>query len=247
MIEQIDINADVGESYGRFKVGNDTQLIPMLTSCNIACGFHGGDPLTIKKTIDLAMENGVRMGAHPSYPDLQGFGRRSMKIGSDELRAILVYQIGALKVMVESQGGQLTHVKPHGALNNDMMKAPDLLQLIVEAVEAVDPGLLIYVPYGHGDRINDNCIWEIFADRTYESDLSLTPRSTAGSLITVQSEAEKHLQSILKDRQVRTPEGFVTIDPETICIHGDNPLATEIVGIIRHLSESQGFTIQSIR
>ncbi len=235
MKRELDINADVGESYGNFSIGNDSVILPMLSSCNIACGMHGGDPLTIKRTIDMALQNGVKVGAHPSYPDLQGFGRRSMKMATDELEASIVYQVSALKGMVEAAGGTLHHVKPHGALNNDMVKSTEIMDIIIKATAKVDPDLKLFIPYQKGLRKQKNFVWEVFADRTYENDLSLTPRSMPGSVLGNDTRLEEHLQNLIRHGYVSTPSGHVLIEAETVCVHGDNPDVEQILGLIHKL------------
>ncbi|MEM9324671.1 MAG: 5-oxoprolinase subunit PxpA [Bacteroidota bacterium] len=228
-MKNIDLNADMGESYGRYRLGQDEQLMPLLTSCNIACGFHAGDPLTIKKTIALALEHKVKVGAHPSYPDLMGFGRRRMHLSAEELTAAIAYQISAIKGLVESQGGHLHHVKPHGALNNHMMEDPSVLHVVLEAVRSFDPALITYVPFAR-DLPQDQPIWiEVFADRTYEDDLQLTPRSVPGSLLDDLDGASAHLEQLIVGGQLRSRGGkSFKVDYQTVCIHGDNPAAVPI-------------------
>ncbi len=228
-MKTIDLNADVGESYGRFAVGQDDVLMPYLSSCNIACGFHGGDPLTIRRTIDLAMQHNVAIGAHPSYPDLMGFGRRKMHLSTEELSAALAYQISAVKGLVEAMGGQLHHVKPHGALNNHMMEDEEILNTVIEVVRSFGNSLIVYLPYAE-HMPKDPSVWlEVFADRTYEDDLKLTPRSVPGSLLDEIEAAEDHLEMLLSERCIQTRNGaLVPIDYQTMCIHGDNPAAVPI-------------------
>ena len=235
-MKDLNINVDMGESYGRFKVGSDEALMPLIQSCNLACGFHGGDPGTIRKTIDLALENDVKIGAHPSYPDLAGFGRRSMKLAIDELEDLLLYQISAVKGLVELAGGQLHHIKPHGALNNDMMKSPDVLATVLKVTRQVGSELKTYVPF-QPDLSLSNVLWEVFADRTYQPDFSLTPRVQAGSLITDRVIAQEHLTSIIADSKIKTDEGLLNVEFDTLCVHGDNPNAVEIVQLIHQLYE----------
>ena len=248
MLKRIDVNADCGESYGNFKVGNDQDLFPYLTSCNLACGFHGGDPMTIKRTIDLALENDLSIGAHPSYPDLQGFGRRKIDMSLSELTAIIQYQVHAVKGLVEMQGGQLKHVKPHGALNNAMAKDAEMLLSILSAVGEVDPNLVVYVPYTDQLEQTDQIRWEMFADRTYESDLTLTPRSRKGSLITDLEVAKNHLLELFKSERIISSEGIVKeISIDTLCIHGDNMAALEIAKLTRSLASELDIKVQSVQ
>ena len=234
----LDINVDMGESYGRFKVGSDESLMPHIQSCNLACGFHGGDPSTIRRTIDLALENNVKIGAHPSYPDLSGFGRRSMELDMRDLEDILLYQIMAVKGLVEVAGGTLHHVKPHGALNNDMMKSDRVLQTILAIVQKINPNLYTYVPY-KPDLDLPRVKWEVFADRTYERDYTLTPRKIKGSLITDADTAKAHLGPIFFDSRIETADGVIDVQFDTICVHGDNPRALEIIKVIQALQEQR--------
>ena len=234
----IDINSDVGESFGNFKVGNDAQLMPHLSSCNIACGFHGGDPYTIEKTIDLAIENGVKIGAHPSYPDLQGFGRRQMDIPIPELISILKYQIGALLSIVKSKGASLSHVKPHGALYNAAAQNKDISNAIIESIRAFGQeiplmGLAGSVMQDSAELNNMPFISEAFADRRYNSHGKLLSRKIEGSVITDPKVAKLQVLEIVLNQRVQTHKGgFYTIDAKSICIHGDNPEALEIARAI---------------
>ena len=230
----IDLNADMGESYGRYPLGQDEQLMPMLTSCNIACGFHAGDPLTIQKTIDLALTHDVKIGAHPSYPDLMGFGRRRMHLSAEELSALLAYQVSAIKGLVEAKGSKLHHVKPHGALNNHMMDDPEVLKIVLRSIKDFDPDLIIYVPYVQDLEQQRGMWFEVFADRTYEDNLRLTPRSNPGSLLDDLDVAVDHLEQLLVQRQIRSRQGsMLPIEYQTICIHGDNRAAVPIAKWIR--------------
>ncbi len=236
---KLNINCDMGESYGRFRVGNDEELMPFIHSCNIACGFHGGDALTIQKTISLAIENNIKIGAHPSYPDLQGFGRRSMNIPFDELKTILQYQISALKGMVEIQGEKLDYIKPHGALYNDAAKNEKEASAIIEAVKEINPELKIMGLAGSNFEklVKENSlsfISEAFGDRTYEIDSSLTPRKINGSVIINPEESVKQIFSILKDKNIETRQGkIIEINAQSICIHGDNPNALQILKLLQ--------------
>lgn len=237
----IDLNCDLGESYGRFQVGNDDVLFPYLTSCNIACGFHGGDPLHIDNTIRQAIKHGLRIGAHPSYPDLMGFGRRKMHIPSAELRAMIKYQVAALKGMVESAGGKLTYVKPHGALYNSMVNNQDEAKAVVEGIKAIDPDLAVMGLAGSSvkDIVSASgmtFIAEAFADRRYTDGGQLVPRSTPGAVIEKADEAAEQVRSIAKDHQLKTISGAGrSLHADSFCIHGDHPNALEILKAIHRL------------
>ncbi len=225
----------MGESYGQFKVGNDKTLFPYITSCNIACGFHGGDPMHIENTIKNAMQHGVQIGAHPSYPDLAGFGRRKMKLEKTELKAILKYQIAALKGMTESLGGQLKYVKPHGALYN--AAATDALETmtIIEAMQEIDEALILMGLAGSttekiAEKVNVPFIAEAFADRQYTASGQLMSRTNEGSVIHDPALAEAQVLSIVLNKKVISDAGTdVPVNAQSICIHGDNPAAVSIL------------------
>jgi len=231
----IDINCDLGESYGHFKVGNDEVLFPFLTSCNIACGFHAGDPLHIENTIILAMQHQLRIGAHPSYPDLAGFGRRSMQLGANELKAILKYQIAALKGMVESHGGQLAYVKPHGALYNKAAVDAAECQVIIDAMKEIDPSLALMGLAGSTMESIAAAnqlpfIAEAFADRRYTDNGQLQARSAENAVINNVKEAVEQVLSIINEQKVRTVTGsFYPINAQSICVHGDTLATLDIL------------------
>ena len=231
----IDINADIGESYGRLKVGNDNALFPYLSSCNIACGFHGGDPLHIDKTLGKTIEYGIRIGAHPSYPDLSGFGRRKMQIAPEELKAIVKYQVAALKGMTESLGGTLAYVKPHGALYNTAASDEKESLAIIHAIREIDPKLQLMGLAGSlcEEIAKDQqiaFIAEAFADRRYEADGSLMSRSKAGAVFNNPDEVIEHVLSIILHKELLCADGSKrSIQAQSLCIHGDNPAAVEIL------------------
>ena len=237
-MQQIDINCDMGESYGRYQVGNDAAIFPFITSCNIACGFHGGDPLTIEKTIRGALSHGVQIGAHPGFPDLSGFGRRQMHIPEDELEALVKYQVAALKGMTEGLGGKLTYVKPHGALYNMAADNPEITMAIMAGVHAIDPNLVLMgmagsvmqkIAISHGVPF----IAEAFADRMYTNDGRLMSRALPGSVIDDAELAARQVISIIKDQCVTSHEGAkIVLTASSICIHGDNPGALQILQAI---------------
>ncbi len=247
-IATLDINADVGESFGNFKIGQDELLMPYLTSCNIACGYHGGDPVTMHQTIAFALENNVAIGAHPSYPDLQGFGRRRMFVPHDELSRLIEYQVFALKGMVEAQGGKLHHVKPHGALNNHMMDDLTLLETVLKTIHDIDPDLPVYVPFLPIVRKDGaNIRFELFADRSYEEDLRLTPRSIDGSLLKTEAAFGPHLRSLMEGMAMTRGGQQLPVEIDTICIHGDNPGALEIAQYLHQLSKEMGIQLKSVQ
>lgn len=229
----------MGESYGAWTMGNDRTILPLVSSANIACGFHAGDPSTIAETVSLAIAAGAAVGAHPSYPDLQGFGRREMALSPKEIRDAVVYQVSALKGICESLGGRLHHVKPHGALYNRAARDPETAKAIADAVAAVDGGLFVYGLSGGAlvsaaESAGLRTSSEVFADRTYMPDGSLSPRTRPDALITSPEEAAARALSMARDGEVSSVEGTsVKVRSETICIHGDGPHALEFAKAIR--------------
>jgi len=245
---EIDINCDMGESYGNFKVGNDDAIFPYITSCNIACGFHGGDPLHIEKTIKNALEHGVQIGAHPGYPDISGFGRRRMHIIPDELRAIIKYQIAALKSLTESLGGRLNYIKPHGALYNTAADNHEDARAIAKAVREIDPTLSLMGMGGSNiekaaNQENLSFVSEAFADRKYETNGRLRSRNEEGAVLQSADEAAQQVISIVLDSKVESYNGTpVSIHAESICIHGDNPMAVSILEAIDEKLKEKGIS-----
>jgi UPF0271 protein len=236
----VDLNCDMGESFGPWRMGNDADLMKHVSSVNIACGFHAGDASTMRKTVELAIENGVAIGAHPGYPDLQGFGRRNISMTPEEIHDIVLYQISALKGICEANGARLHHVKPHGALYNQAAKDARLAEAIVKAVRTLDPGLVFYGLSGsclisEAKAAGLNVSSEVFADRGYMTDGSLMPRTEAGSLITDPVEAAAQAVSMVEEKQVKANNGgFVTVEAGTICIHGDGKYALDFAISIRN-------------
>ncbi len=232
---KIDINCDLGESYGNFKIGQDIDIFPYITSCNIACGFHGGDPLQIEKTIQLALNHNVRIGAHPSYPDLLGFGRVNMEIDKAALKALVKYQIAALKGLVESQGGNLKYVKPHGALYNTISKDYDKAITVIKAIQSFSSSLaLMGLAGSHLEKLafqnNIPFISEAFIDRRYQENGMLMSRSKNYAVIKNPSEALEQARMIFFEKQVKTETGkYIPLKANSFCIHGDNPSALMIL------------------
>lgn len=237
-MKTIDINCDMGESFGNYTIGNDDAIFPYITSCNIACGQHAGDPYQIQKTIENALAHKVQIGAHPGYPDLQGFGRRVLPMSNEELKASILYQVSAIKGIVESLGGKLTYVKPHGALYNQMAKDKDLAETVIKACHMLDANLAIMGLAGsHVKAITEAngmvFIAEAFADRRYEADGQLMSRAKEESVLHSSEEAAKQVISILKEGYTSTLEGEkVSINAQSFCIHGDNPKAVELLKAI---------------
>ena len=235
----VDINCDLGESFGHFKTGQDEAVFPYLTSCNIACGFHAGDPKHMAKTIDLAIQHNVRIGAHPSYPDLAGFGRRNMDFAKVELKAIIQYQVGALQGIAKSKGQKVAYVKPHGALYNTAARNEKEAEAVIEAI--IELGDDIALMGLAGSMIQEmakekglSFIAEAFADRRYEADGSLMSRKKKGAVIHSPNDAVEQVLSIVHDHKVKTQDGTtVPIEAQSICIHGDHPQAIAILKAIR--------------
>ncbi|WP_434748287.1 LamB/YcsF family protein [Paenibacillus amylolyticus] len=247
----LDINCDLGESYGAYQtmMNSDEAILPLITSANIACGFHAGDPAVMRLTVERAMAHQVAMGAHPGLPDLQGFGRRPMEITPREAYDMVVYQIGALHAFVRARGGNLHHVKPHGALYNMAVAHAKLAEAIAEAVYQVQPELYLYGLAGSelvcaAKRIGVRGVNEVFADRTYRSDGRLTPRSHEGALIEQPEEALAQVLLMVQDGVVISTDGTpVPITADTVCIHGDGAHALTFAQEIRRMLEAEGVTL----
>lgn len=237
----VDINCDLGESFGNYQLGNDTEVINYITSCNIACGYHAGDPLVMEETVKLAIQHGVKVGAHPSFPDLNGFGRRYMQLSKEELRGILLYQIGALKVMTEVQGGKLHHVKPHGALYNALATDYDLSLTVARTIYEIDENLVLYGLSGSqtakaAEDIGLSFAHEVFADRRYKNDGTLVSRREEGAVIKDVSEVIKQVEGMVNTQEVTTLKGeVVKVKADTICVHGDTEGALAMVQKIRQV------------
>jgi UPF0271 protein len=231
----IDINCDMGESSKNFFIADDDGIFPFITSCNIACGLHAGDPYHIKKTIEKALLHGVQIGAHPGYPDLKGFGRRVLTMSQEELLASVLYQVSALQGMVESMGGKLDYVKPHGALYNEMAKNKTIATTVVKAIKTINPKLAIMGLAGsHLKRIVEaegmRFVAEAFADRRYEASGHLMSRKEDHAVIDSPSEAAEQVISIIKNGYATTlSDEKVAIETQSFCIHGDNPKAVEVL------------------
>jgi UPF0271 protein len=252
-LSTIDLNSDVGESFGIYKLGLDEELIPLISSANIACGFHAGDPAVMRRTVALARAHAVGLGAHPGLPDLIGFGRRNMDVTREEIRDFVVYQIGALQAVAALQGARLQHVKPHGALYNMAVKNPDIWDTVAEVMAHLDQRLILFVLAGgerrelesigrrHGIRI----AFEFFADRAYNSDGSLVSRKRPGAVIHDNDVAAVRVLKLVKEGRVETIEGSeIELKAETICVHGDNPQALALVKKIRETLTAAGVSVR---
>ena len=250
---ETDINCDLGEYSGTENPGNDELIMPFITSANIACGFHAGDPFTIEKTIMLARKSGVKIGAHPSYPDRENFGRASMKISDKELTESLIYQIGAVKAIAEASGEKLSHVKPHGALYNDAAADYNLAMVIVQAVKSVDNSLFLFGPSGSqmqkaADDEGLKFVGEFFADRAYNDDGTLVSRKIAGSVLHDTKMVIGRVLKMVKDKEVITISGkIIHITAQTVCIHGDNELAPVFARELMSELKANGINVQPVR
>lgn len=248
----VDLNCDMGESFGAYRLGHDEEILAYITSANIACGFHAGDASTMRKTVRLALEHHVAIGAHPGLQDLVGFGRRRMDISPQEAYDIVVYQIGALWGFVKSEGGTLAHVKPHGELYNMAAKDAKLAEAVAEAVYKVDPGLILFGLAGSelikaGQRIGLRTASEVFADRTYQADGTLTPRREPNAIITDEKQALSQVIRMVKEGKVWTQQQVdISIQADTICVHGDGPNALEFARNIRAALTEAGIVVQSV-
>lgn len=249
---RIDLNCDLGESFGIYKMGMDEEVLNYATSANIACGFHAGDPGVMRKTVKLALEKGVAIGAHPGFQDLQGFGRRNIAITSQEVFDLVVYQIGALYGFVKAEGATMQHVKPHGALYNMAAKDPKISEAIAEAVYKVDANLILFGLSSSelidaGARIGLRTAEEVFADRTYQQDGKLTPRTQADALIQDQDQAVRQVIRMIKQGRVLSQQGVdISLKADTVCIHGDGAKALVFARLIRETLEASDVVVQSI-
>lgn len=249
---KIDLNCDMGESYGVYKIGMDNEIFPLISSANIACGFHAGDPSTILQTIRLAIIHDVAIGAHPSLPDRVGFGRREMKIRAEELYADLVYQIGAVKAMAESEGTALHHVKAHGALYNMAVVDQEIAEAIVEVVATIDPKLILYtLPHGAllaaAQKRGLQVAREFFIDRNYTDSGRLVARSHPDALLKDATVAAKRVLRMLKTGKIESLDGTsIEIEAETLCIHGDEASALLFAQEIVRSLHQEGIQVSAI-
>ena len=248
----IDLNCDMGESYGAWHMGNDDAVLQFVSSANVACGFHGGDPSTMRKTVAAALKHNVSIGAHPSLPDLVGFGRRPMQVTPQEAYDMVVYQVGALAAVAATQGTRLHHVKAHGALYNMAVKDRPLAQAIARAVHDVDASLVLYgLPGSYlieaANELGLRAANEVFADRTYQDDGSLTPRTQAGAMIEDLDTAVAQVLRMVQDRVVRSVNGRdVPVQADTLCIHGDQPNAVVFAEGLREALMKAGVEIRKV-
>ncbi|HET9831911.1 MAG TPA: 5-oxoprolinase subunit PxpA [Vicinamibacterales bacterium] len=247
---RIDLNADVGESFGAYAIGHDPGLMKSITSANVAAGFHAGDPSVLRATVRRAKAHGVAVGAHPSFPDLAGFGRREMVMSPREAEDLVLYQIAAVAGVAQVEGVQLQHVKPHGALYNMASRDVALAGAVARAVAAFSPGLILLGPPGSellkaGSALGLRVVGEAFADRAYEPDGSLVSRKKLGAIIhDVDAVVERSIR-LAKDRTVVAIDGsIVHLRADTICVHGDTPGADELAAKLRQALERAGIEVK---
>lgn len=247
---RVDLNTDAGESFGAWALGDDAALLSQVTSVNVACGFHAGDPSVIRRTIRLAAAAGVRIGAHPGYPDLQGFGRRAMELTPPDVEDLVLYQVAAVLGIARAEGVRLAHVKPHGALYNGAARNPALASAIARAVASLDPSLVLVGLAGSAlieaaAEAGLPSAAEAFADRAYLADGSLAPRHLAGAVIHDAALVGRRAIGIVRDGRVRSLESDrdIPVRADTLCIHGDTPGAAALARSVRAALEAAGVRV----
>ena len=249
---RIDLNCDLGESFGVYTLGNDAAIMPLITSANIACGFHAGDPQVIARTVRLAVQHGVALGAHPGFPDLVGFGRRALDATPDEIENDVLYQIGALAAFARAEGTALAHVKPHGALYNLAATRLSIARALARAVAHFDANLILAGQPGSAmmDAAREQGIHfarEGFADRAYNRDGTLRSRREPGALIDDPRRAAEQALQMVREQTVTMPEGDTIAMPvDTLCVHGDSPAAVAILSAVRQVLEQNGIEISAL-
>ncbi len=248
---QVDLNCDLGESFGRYQLGEQAEILKYVTSANIACGFHAGDPTVMRETVKLAIDNNVKIGAHPGLPDLNGFGRREMAITPQEAYDMVVYQIGALQGFVSLYGATMQHVKPHGALYNMAAKNAALAEAIAQAVYDISPNLILFGLASSeltkaGEKLGLSTAHEVFADRTYQADGNLTSRKQADALITDEETSVNQVIRMVKEGKVASQQGIdVALKADTICIHGDGEHAVAFAKYAHETLTQQGIVVKA--
>jgi 5-oxoprolinase (ATP-hydrolysing) subunit A len=255
-MKAIDINSDVGESFGAYKLGMDEEVIKYITSANIACGWHAGDPSVMEKTVKMAVEHGVGVGAHPGYPDLLGFGRRNMNCSTKDVKDYLVYQIGALEAFCKVHGTRLYHVKPHGALYLTAVENQEVARAVAEAIVSVNADLFYVALAGKkGERMREigqevglKVVYEAFPDRAYTPEGNLLSRNLPGAVIKDPEVVSKRALKMAKEGKVIAVDGTaVPMEVQTLCVHGDTPTAVDLVKSIRAVLEADGVEVKPMR
>jgi UPF0271 protein len=247
----IDLNADLGESFGVWRLGDDDSMLRLITSANIACGFHAGDPAGLKRTCGAAADTGVRIGAQVSYRDLAGFGRRYIDVAPEDLTADVIYQIGALQGLATAAGSDVRYVKPHGALYNTIVTDDSQARAVAEAVHAVNPELPVLGLHGSAffaaaQALNLRCVAEAFADRAYQPDGRLVSRREPGAVITDPGTVAERVASMVSHGEVTAADGSViAVEVESICVHGDSPGAVQIAAAVRERLTTDGVQLKA--
>jgi UPF0271 protein len=246
----VDLNSDLGESFGRWQLGDDAAMLPLVTSANVACGFHAGDATTLRRTCRLAAESGVVVGAQVGYRDLAGFGRRFIDMDPVELADDVLYQIGALEAMARVAGTRVAYVKPHGALYNTVVHHAAQAAAVVAAVKAYDPALPVLGLPGSqllevAEQAGLRTVTEAFADRGYTPEATLVPRSRPGALVTDADEVARRVVRMVQDREVVAVDGTtVAVEAESVCVHGDSPGAVAMARAVRTALDAAGVTVE---
>lgn len=252
-VPRIDLNADVGESFGAYTLGDDAAVMRHITSANVACGFHAGDPSVMRRTVRLAMAGGVGVGAHPGYRDLEGFGRREIRITPQEAEDLVAYQLGALAGVTAAAGGRLRHVKPHGALYNMAARNRELADAVARAVAAVDTTLVLFglarsELLAAGKAAGLATASEVFADRAYGADGALVSRGRPGAVIDDLTQVVERAVRLAREGTVVAVSGDVLELPaDTLCLHGDTPGAANLAAAVRHALEAAGVRVAPVR
>jgi UPF0271 protein len=249
---EIDLNADVGEGFGPWPMGDDDHLVPLVSSVNVACGLHAGDPATIERTVRLAVAAGVAVGAHPGYPDLAGFGRRELKMPAAELEATILYQVGAVAAFARDAGVDLHHVKPHGALYNAAARDVSLASVVARAVRRWSRDAILYGLAGSalieaGQAAGLQVAAEAFPDRAYEPDGTLRPRSLPDAVLTASAAIADRAVAMARDRRIVATDGTsLTIEARTLCLHGDTPGAAAHAAAVRRALAQAGIAVRPV-
>lgn len=252
MANVVDLNSDIGESFGAYKIGMDEEIAKYVSSANIACGFHAGDPAVMEKTVTICEKNGVALGAHPGFPDIMGFGRRNMDVSLSDVKSYVIYQIGALKAFAESHHLKLQHVKAHGALYNMAAKDEKLAEAIAQAIAAVDKNLICVAMANTAmqraaEKVGLKFACEVFADRNVNPDGTLVSRKLPNAMINDEEVACKRILRMVKEGMVEAVDGSqIRVKADTICVHGDNPQAVKFAQKIRKALEENGVKIVSM-
>lgn len=251
-MEKIDLNCDMGESFGAYKLGMDDAVIEFISSANIACAWHAGDPSVMNHTVAIAVDNGVGVGAHPGYPDLLGFGRRNMDCNMAELRNYVIYQIGALQAFCNAYGTKMQHVKPHGALYLTAVENEDVARVVAEAIVSVNSDLLYVALAGAkgelmtriGQEVGLRVVYEAFPDRAYSPEGTLVSRRQPGAVIKEpQAVSERALRMVKEGVVIAVDGSTIPLEAQTLCVHGDNPKAVDLVKSIRETLEADGVAV----